>query len=147
MLVKPTASHAGVAKRMSRQRVADTEPELRIRRLLFTAGLRYRKHYPVPGYPRRSIDIAFPRQRLAVFLDGCFWHGCAEHKSTPKANDSWWVAKIEENRRRDRETTAKLEDGGWRVMRFWEHEAPDAVMAAIAQALGKMNREPINGED
>ena len=144
---KPAASHASVAKRMSRQRVGDTQPELCVRRLLFAAGLRYRKHYPVPGYPRRSIDVAFPRQRLAVFLDGCFWHGCADHKSTPKANAGWWAAKIEENRRRDWETTAELESRGWRVMRFWEHEAPEAVMAAIASVIDKTNREHVGGKD
>ncbi len=147
MLAKPTASHATVAKRMSRQGVRDTQPELRVRRLLFAAGLRYRKHYPVPDYPRRSIDIAFPHQRLAIFLDGCFWHGCADHKSAPKANASWWAAKVEENRRRDWETTAVLEGRGWRVMRFWEHEAPELVMAAIALVVGKTRREHVDGED
>lgn len=147
MVEKPVASSSGVAERMSRQRVADTEPELRVRRLLFAAGMRFRKHYPVPGYPRRSIDIAFPRRRLAIFLDGCFWHGCSEHKSMPKANDGWWALKIEENRRRDRETTADLKGRGWRVMRFWEHEAPDAVVTAIAQELEKANGERGNGQD
>ena len=147
MVKKPVASDLGVVARMSRQRVADTEPELRVRRLLFAAGMRFRKQYPVPGYPRRSIDIAFPRRRLAIFLDGCFWHGCSEHKSGPKANDEWWAAKFEENRRRDRETTVELESRGWHVMRFWEHETPDAVVMAITWELEKMNGECANGQD
>ncbi|PZU80680.1 MAG: very short patch repair endonuclease [Shinella sp.] len=147
MVEKPVASNPGVAARMRRQRMVDTEPELRVRRLLFAAGMRFRKYYPVPGYPRRSIDIAFPRRHLAIFLDGCFWHGCSEHKSVPKANNGWWAGKIEENRRRDFETTAELEGRGWRVMRFWEHEAPDAVVMAITKELEKTSGERSNGQD
>jgi DNA mismatch endonuclease (patch repair protein) len=137
MLAKPAASHPDVAKRMSRQRTADTEQELRVRRSLFAVGLRYRKNLTVPGFPRRSIDIAFPRRRLAVFLDGCFWHGCTEHKTMPKSNDRWWAAKINDNRLRDRETTAELEARGWIVLRFWEHEPIEAVVTAIIDALDK----------
>ncbi|PIO97633.1 very short patch repair endonuclease [Pleomorphomonas carboxyditropha] len=132
---------------MSRQRVTDTGPELRVRRLLFAAGIRYRKHYPVPGYSRRSIDIAFPRHLLAIFLDGCFWHGCAKHMSMPRANGGWWLNKIEENKRRDSETTTELEARGWRVMRFWEHEEPDTVMMAITRELKKTNGEQVDGQD
>ncbi|WP_390688447.1 very short patch repair endonuclease [Rhizobium bangladeshense] len=135
MLPKPAASHPAVAKRMSRQRVADTGVELRVRRALFAEGFRYRKQVAVPGFPRRSIDIAFPRKRLAVFLDGCFWHGCSEHKSTPRSNDRWWASKIEENRRRDLETTAALTACGWTVLRFWEHDAPEKVVTAVRAVL------------
>lgn len=138
MVEKPVASNSGVAARMSRQRVADTEPELSVRRLLFASGMRFRKHYPVPGYPRRG---------LAIFLDGYFWHGCSEHTLVPKANDGWWAAKIEENRRCDSETTAELEGRGRRVMRCWEHESPGAVVLMIAQELEKTNGELANGQD
>ncbi|NTI50967.1 very short patch repair endonuclease [Agrobacterium rhizogenes] len=145
MLEKPSASHSEVAKRMSRQRIADTQLELKTRRSLFATGLRYRKHYPVPGFPRRSIDIAFPRHHLAVFLDGCFWHGCTTHKTLPNVNDRWWANKIDSNRRRDCETTAELENRGWLVLRFWEHEPTEAVVATIIEALGKVDRGTVNG--
>lgn len=141
MLEKPSASHPDVAKRMGRQRTVDTKLELRVRRMLFAAGLRYRKSYPVPGLPRRSIDIAFPRHHLAVFLDGCFWHGCSVHKTIPKVNEGWWAAKIDDNRRRDRETTAELEGRGWSVLRFWEHEPHDQVVAAIILRLGEVRTD------
>ncbi|NTJ51527.1 DUF559 domain-containing protein [Agrobacterium rhizogenes] len=131
---------------MSRQRTADTKQELKARRLLFAAGprYRYRKHYPVPGFPRRSIDIAFPRSRLAIFLDGCFWHGCTDHRPTPKANNQWWANKIDNNRLRDCETTVELESRGWLVLRFWEHETTEAVVAKIIHTLGWIG-DPENG--
>lgn len=116
---------------MSVARRRDTKPELDVRRLLHARGLRYRVTYPVPGRPRRTIDIAFTRRRVAVFLDGCFWHGCPEHGTTPTANQEWWTAKLESNAARDRETTAHLEDRGWAVLRFWEHESPERVAAVV----------------
>ncbi len=81
---------------------------------------------------RRTIDIAFTRARIAVFLDGCFWHGCPEHATRPKANAEWWRVKLEKNMSRDRETTTHLENSGWTVLRFWEHESPDAVARKVA---------------
>jgi DNA mismatch endonuclease (patch repair protein) len=133
MTVEPAADNPAVSKRMSRQRVSDTAIELSVRRALHGAGLRYRKHFPVPGLSRRSIDIAFPGKRLAVFLDGCFWHGCEMHKTIPKTNSDWWRAKIEENRWRDRETTGALTASGWTVLRFWEHDAPADVAEAVVK--------------
>lgn len=117
---------------MSRQASRDTAQEVAVRRLLHAAGLRYRVNLPVPGMRRRTIDIAFTRARIAVFLDGCFWHGCPEHATRPKANAEWWRVKLEKNISRDRETTAHLESAGWTVLRFWEHESPDAVARKVA---------------
>jgi DNA mismatch endonuclease (patch repair protein) len=115
----------------------DTNPELAVRRLLHAAGLRYRVAYPVPGLPRRSIDIAFPRARLAVFVDGCFWHGCPEHGTAPSANPDWWRTKIETNQQRDAHTTQHLGTLHWTVLRLWEHEPPEA---ASAQIFGLLER-------
>lgn len=131
MATKSTASSPAISRQMGRQRVSDTKIELSVRKVLHSAGLRYRKHFPVPGLPRRSIDIAFPGKRLAIFLDGCFWHGCETHKKIPKANGDWWHAKIQGNRQRDRETTGMLIARGWTVMRFWEHDAPGDVAEAV----------------
>lgn len=107
---------------MQANRGRDTGPELQLRRLLHTAGLRYRVHWPVPGDRRRRIDIAFTRSKVAVFVDGCFWHRCPDHYSAPKANGDFWDAKIRKNAERDAHTTSLLADAGWLVMRFWEHD-------------------------
>lgn len=109
-------------------------PELAVRRLLHAAGLRYRLQVKVPGMPRRTIDIAFPGAKVAVFLDGCFWHGCPEHATQPKANAQWWREKLDKNMARDRETSELLAAAGWTVLRFWEHEAPEAVAARVIDA-------------
>lgn len=124
-----------VSARMSRQASRDTTSELAVRRLLHGAGHRYRLHRPVPGLPRRTIDIAFPGPRVAVFLDGCFWHGCPQHATSPKANAEWWRQKLNRNMARDQETTDRLVEAGWTVLRFWEHENPTDVATDIAAAV------------
>lgn len=115
------------SSRMSRQRTQDTEPELVLRRELHARGLRYRVGYPVPGNRRRSIDVAFVRIRLAVFVDGCFWHGCPSHGTWPATNARWWRNKIEVNRARDAETDQLLRESGWESLRLWEHEVTTSV--------------------
>ncbi|MFI9307514.1 very short patch repair endonuclease [Streptomyces triculaminicus] len=120
---------------MSRQVSRNTTPEVAVRRLLHRSGHRFRLHRPVPGMPRRSIDIAFPGARIAVFIDGCFWHGCPQHATSPKANADWWRQKLDRNMARDQETTGHLTEAGWTVLRFWEHEDPLAVAADIAAAV------------
>jgi DNA mismatch endonuclease (patch repair protein) len=120
---------------MSRQASKDTAVELAVRRLLHAAGLRYRVEYPVPGLPRRRIDVAFPRAKVAVLIDGCFWHGCPQHATHPKANAEWWRTKLQRNMARDRETTEHLVTAGWTVLRFWEHQAPADVAAQVAEAV------------
>ncbi|TIC84576.1 very short patch repair endonuclease [Nocardioides sp. GY 10127] len=122
-----------LSRKMSTLARRDTAPELALRRALHARGLRYRVQMKVPGNRRRSIDVALTRVRLAVYVDGCFWHGCPEHGSTPRANSDWWRWKIERNRARDADTTASLEAAGWTVLRFWEHEDP-SLAAVIVEA-------------
>lgn len=126
---------AFTSARMSRQARRDTSPELALRRELHRRGLRYRIEYPIPGIPRRRADIAFTRARVAVFVDGCFWHACPRHGTWPKRNDSWWAAKLEANVARDAQTDNHLAAVGWSVVRIWEHEAAvdaaDRVQAAV----------------
>jgi len=140
----PGSTGEAVSRRMSTLKRKDNDAELAVRRLLHAAGLRYRVHYPVPGLPRRSIDIAFPRAKVAVFVDGCFWHGCPEHGTRPTSNSEWWAAKLEANRLRDEDTSRVLADSGWRVLREWEHVPTAAVAAQVADLL--VPRDP-NGAD
>lgn len=128
-------SSPDVSARMSRQTSRDTSAEWAVRQLLHASGYRYRIHYPVPGMRRRKIDIAFTRARLAVLIDGCFWHSCPEHATSPKANAEWWRHKLDRNIERDQETNEQLLSEGWTVLRFWEHESPDAVMRQVAAAV------------
>lgn len=119
---------------MVANRGRDTAPELAVRRLLHAAGLRYRVDYaPLGG--RRGADIVFTRRRVAVFIDGCFWHGCPEHATAPKTNAGYWGPKLERNIVRDRETDASLLDAGWRVLRFWGHEPATAVADKILHVV------------
>jgi len=119
---------------MKNQRRRDTKPEAALRSELWRRGLRYRVDVKVVGR-RRRVDIAFTRARVAVFVDGCFWHRCPEHGSIPKANRAWWTEKLEANERRDRNTDTELIAAGWLVIRIWEHEDPveaaDRVEAAV----------------
>jgi DNA mismatch endonuclease (patch repair protein) len=131
---------------MQNQRRRDTAPEVLVRRQLFASGARFRVNYPVPGLRRRSIDVAFTRLRVAVFIDGCFWHECPHHGTRPRANRQWWADKLAANRDRDAATTRHLLDIGWRVLRFWEHEEPAAVVAVILKALAETAPQPSIGE-
>lgn len=120
---------------MSRIRSKDTKPELAVRRILWGRGLRYRVHSrAVLGTP----DISNRRRRLAVFVDGCFWHGCPKCYSEPKTNVEFWREKVRRNRARREAVRAGLEAQGFRVVEIWEHEAydPDAVVAAVGTVLG-----------
>ena len=119
---------------MSRIRGRDTGPELRLRRALWARGLRYRVSYKLPGRP----DIAFVSSRVAVFVDGCFWHGCPDHGVRPKTNTTFWDNKLEENRVRDVRVAEELENQKWKVIRFWEHQIMDdldAVVDAVLKAI------------
>lgn len=141
----PGASSEMMSRRMSGVRKRDNAPEMAVRRLLHAAGLRYRVSWPVPGQRRRTIDIAFTRARLAVYVDGCFWHGCPLHGTSPKANAAWWAEKIAANRARDASVTAQLEDLGWTVLRFWEHEQPEDVVSSIVDRLEPPDGAPGSG--
>lgn len=125
-------------KRMRATRSRDTRPELAVRRELHRRGRRFRVDAPLPPpLHRRRADILFPRHRLAVFVDGCFWHGCPQHGTAQNArtNAAFWRTKVEGNHRRDAETTAALEAAGFRVLRFWEHDAVAAACDEIERAL------------
>jgi DNA mismatch endonuclease (patch repair protein) len=133
----PEASTEAVSRRMSAQARRDTECELKLRSALHRQGMRFFVHRrPVPSI-RRQADLVFPRARVAVFVDGCFWHGCPEHGTWPKANAEWWRAKIEGNRKRDADTDARLVEAGWTPIRIWEHERPDHAASRIEQILHK----------
>ena len=131
------ASTPGVRRSMKSNRSSGTRPELRVRRALHALGLRFNVQVRVPSAPRRRIDIAFPRLRIAVYIDGCFWHACPDHPFNPKRNADYWDAKFAANRVRDRETTELLEQQGWLVLRFWEHEAVDEVAARVGEAVDR----------
>ncbi len=120
---------------MRRQRRRDTEPELALRRDLHHRGLRYLVDVQVVPGLRRRADIVFRGPRVAVFVHGCFWHGCPEHATWPKANAGWWREKIERTRERDRETERTLAEHGWHVVRVWEHEDTAAAASRVSDVV------------
>ncbi len=120
---------------MQGNRGRDTKPEMALRRMLHARGLRYFvNRRPLPGL-RRTVDLLFPRARVAVFVDGCFWHGCPEHHTVARANAEYWEEKVRRNRERDADTDVKLRSEGWMVVRLWEHQdvidAANQVEAAV----------------
>lgn len=125
-----------ISARMAVQARRDTQPELALRRRLHALGYRFRVEWPLPGMPRRRADIVFTRRKVAIFVDGCFWHGCPDHKSAPSNNAAWWAQKLAGNVRRDRETDQHLRAAGWTVLRFWEHDAVVDVVGQVVAVLG-----------
>lgn len=121
---------------MRGNRRRDTKPEMALRKVLHAAGRRYRVDHRIDT-PDGSVrtDIVFTRQRLAVFVDGCFWHGCPAHGSRPRSNPAYWNAKIARNRARDRRQTEALTAAGWRVVRVWEHESQEEALARVDAAI------------
>jgi len=119
---------------MLSNRGRDTSPELAVRRILHASGFRYRVDFaPLGG--RRRADIVFTRMRVAVYIDGCFWHGCPVHATMPRINTDYWRPKLQRNIERDLETNASLEDAGWTVLRYWEHEDAARVADSIAAVI------------
>ena len=134
------------SERMRRQATHDTKPELELRRELHRRGLRYRLQVkPISGL-RRTVDIAFPRQRIAVFVDGCFWHRCPEHATDPKASAAWWKAKLDRNVERDMDTNRRFAEADWTVIRVWEHEssldAADRIERLVRRQGGASRSTP-----
>lgn len=120
---------------MQGNRSRDTRPEAAVRSALHRRGLRFRKHsQPLPGL-RCHADIVFRRARVAVFIDGCFWHGCPDHGRRPGTNAKYWNVKLQRNIDRDKRNDAALADAGWTVVRAWEHEEPEAVADRVTEAL------------
>jgi DNA mismatch endonuclease (patch repair protein) len=125
------------SQQMSRIRGRDTSPEMALRRALWSAGRRYRKGIRTAfGRP----DIVFPSKHLAIFIDGCQWHGCPEHYVRPRSNTTFWQSKLVENTDRDQRQTLGLEAAGWRVMRFWEHDVHDRLDACVAEVTREVER-------
>jgi len=119
----------------------DTSAEMRIRRILYSRGFRYRVDYaPIPGLKRRS-DIAFVVLRIAVFVDGCYWHGCPEHGTQAKQNSAFWQDKIATNKKRDLDTNQRFEAAGWEVLRIWEHEDPESAVERIVHLVTRKKDE------
>lgn len=121
---------------MSRIRGRDTKPELLLRKALWAAGMRYRLKSRLPGKP----DIVFPGKRLAIFVDGCFWHGCPEHSQRPATNADFWEKKLSSNMQRDQKVNSELAAQGWRVLRFWEHEIKRDLAAVTEKICANYNK-------
>jgi DNA mismatch endonuclease (patch repair protein) len=129
------ASSPGVARSMRGNRGRDTSLELVVRSALHRRGFRYRVDHPPLKKLRSRADIVFTRAQIAVYLDGCFWHGCPIHGTTPSTNADYWVPKLEQNRQRDGRVTRILSESGWTVLRFWEHEEPTEIVDKIADQV------------
>jgi DNA mismatch endonuclease (patch repair protein) len=126
---------------MRGNRRRDTKPELKLRAALHKRGLRYRVDFSVQAGPRPvRPDVVFTRQRVAVFLDGCFWHRCPEHGIPPRANSDYWKPKLDRNVERDRAIDVALTLGGWAVIRIWEHEDPEHAAERIAAVVRSPKR-------
>ncbi|MCK9608841.1 MAG: very short patch repair endonuclease [Methylomonas sp.] len=129
------ASSPEASRRMTKVRQTGTKAEMALRRELHRLGLRYRVNFQVLKKPRRIADVAFTKLKIAVYVDGCFWHGCPEHASWPKSYSEFWQQKIEANRARDVDTDAKLKEIGWTVIRIWEHERPEMAANALKTVI------------
>jgi DNA mismatch endonuclease (patch repair protein) len=120
---------------MQANRRRDTRPELALRRILHAHGWRFRVDYPpIPGLRRRA-DIAFPKRKIAVFVDGCYWHACPAHGTQARSNAAFWADKLSSNERRDRDTDERLGQAGWTVVRVWEHEQPAEAAERVETQL------------
>jgi DNA mismatch endonuclease, patch repair protein len=130
----PTPTSAAAARVMRGNRSVDTRPEVQLRSELHRRGLRFRKHLEIRGAGWKvAPDVVFPRQRLAIFVDGCFWHSCPTHGTSPRSNSDYWSAKLARNRARDARDTTNLNEAGWRVIRVWEHEPVNSAADTIAR--------------
>jgi DNA mismatch endonuclease (patch repair protein) len=134
----PHPATPGRSANMKANRRTDTKPELALRGALHGMGYRYRKDYRI-DLPQRRVrpDIAFTARKVAVFVDGCFWHACPEHGSRPKNNDWYWSPKLLKNVERDRAADEALAGAGWTVVRLWEHVPVTDAVAAVVAAVGR----------
>lgn len=129
------ASSPEARARMQSNKSRDTKPELALRSAVHALGLRYRVSAKPLRELRRTADLVFPRAKVAVFLDGCFWHGCPEHYTVASANATFWAEKVEANRARDRDTDGRLAAAGWVSVRIWEHEDPVAAARQVEEVV------------
>lgn len=132
----PVASTAGRSRNMQAIRRVNTKPEVALRSALHRAGLRFRKDHRLDlADGRVRPDVVFTRARVAVFVDGCFWHCCPEHGRQPSVNSGYWAPKLQRNVDRDRQNTAVLERAGWTVVRIWEHQDPAEAVQMVRDAM------------
>jgi DNA mismatch endonuclease (patch repair protein) len=127
---------------MQANRRRDTAPEMAIRRLVHASGLRYRVDARPLANVRHTADIVFTRAKVAVFIDGCWWHGCAEHYRPPASNIAYWADKVGRNRARDRQIDQVLISADWTVIRIWEHESPEPAARRIEAVVRSVNASP-----
>ncbi len=120
---------------MQAQRERDTAPELALRRALHSRGMRYRVHMRPLEALRRTADVVFPTERVAIEVRGCFWHACPKHATWPKTNADWWAKKLQTNQARDLETERRLKAAGWLLVVVWEHEDPDMAASRVHRAV------------
>lgn len=131
----PQPSSPDASRRMAATRGSNNRVDRTLRSMLHRRGLRFWvQRRLIPG-STRSVDIVFPRARLAVFVDGCFWHACPIHGTKPKANAEWWREKLGQNKERDRDSNKRLHELGWQVLRIWEHEDPRRAADRITRHL------------
>ena len=136
------AASPAARRAMQGNRRRDTRPELAVRSAAHRRGLRFRvAARPLPDVPR-TADLVFRPARVAVFVDGCFWHGCQQHLRLPARNADYWTAKIDRNRRRDADTDERLQAAGWLPVHVWEHDDPAAAAEVIEQAVRQRRRVP-----
>ncbi len=136
----PPASSEVIRARMATTKRRDTKPELALRSALHDMGLRFGVDRKINGNRRRT-DVVFPTERVAVYVDGCFWHGCPDHGTIPKSNRQWWTEKLDANKARDTATSDALTAEGWRVLRFWEHEEPVAAAGKVRDVVRARRRK------
>jgi len=128
---------------MSHIRGKNTAPEMLLRKALWKSGKRYRIHYEITGKP----DIVFPGKKIAIFVDGCFWHGCPDHGTRPKTNKKFWETKISKNIARDHHVTRTLSKSGWRVLRFWEHEINHDINLVLQKIIQMLETDKTSGNN
>jgi len=136
MAAESWATSSGTRTSMLGNKRTDTKPEVALRSALHASGLRFRKDYRLDlASTRVRPDIVFTRARVAVYVDGCFWHSCPEHATTPKRNADYWAPKLARNVERDRQHDIALREAGWTVVRIWEHVPTDDAAAAVTSVL------------
>jgi DNA mismatch endonuclease, patch repair protein len=139
----PVPTSAGVSAVMRANKRINTRPEAAVRSALHRQGRRFRKHVRIDtGEAQVRPDVVFTRQKLAVFIDGCFWHGCPDHGTTPRANATYWQSKLSRNKERDVYVDRALRQAGWTVLRLWEHVPAEEAAEAVVTALGERTDSP-----
>ena len=139
----PQPISAASRNRMRANRRVDSKPEVQLRSILHRLGLRFRKDFPIRLNGRRVVypDVVFTKRKVAVFLDGCFWHSCPAHGTVPKSNQDYWIPKLRQNADRDVDVSQRLRTAGWSVVRIWEHEPLEEAAAMVLRYIGAEKSE------